>query len=180
MTATASSAPGVSRWGRRLRWAAGAAGLAGIDLAVKAWAQSALVGAPIEAGPVDLRLAFNPGAAFSIAADAPSWVMLTITTLITAVVALGGWFVAPRANLLTRLSLAAILGGAAANVIDRVPDGLVTDYLHTGWWPTFNLADSFIVLGALALVVTTLIGTDESERSSSDKPASANPAAELN
>src|SRR3546814_17600743 len=44
----------------------------------KAWAQSALDGSPIEAGPLDLRLAFNPGAAFSIAADAPSWVMLSI------------------------------------------------------------------------------------------------------
>src|SRR5690606_23393412 len=128
-----------------------AAALAGIDLALKVWAQIALDGSPIEAGPVDLRLAFNPGAAFSIAADAPSWVMLSVTTLITTAVAVGGWVVAPRANLLTRVALAAILGGAVANVIDRAPDGLVTDYLHTGWWPTFNLADTFIVLGAIAL-----------------------------
>ncbi|MBC7299701.1 MULTISPECIES: signal peptidase II [Nocardia] len=165
MTATATSAPAVSRWGRRLRWVAAAAVLAGLDLALKAWAQSALDGSPIEAGPVDLRLAFNPGAAFSIAADAPSWVMLSITTVITTAVAVVGWVLAPRANLLTRVALAAILGGAAANVIDRVPDGLVTDYLHTGWWPTFNLADTFIVLGAIALVATTLIGnSDEREQ----------------
>ncbi|MGY1948585.1 signal peptidase II [Nocardia asiatica] len=164
MTATASSAPTVSRWGRRLRWVAAAAALAGIDLTLKAWAQNALEGAPIEAGPVDLRLAFNPGAAFSIAADAPSWVMLTLTTVITTAVAVGGWVVAPRANLLTRVALAAILGGAAANVIDRAPDGVVTDYLHTGWWPTFNLADTFIVLGATALIIATLIGnSDERE-----------------
>ncbi|PKV77136.1 signal peptidase II [Nocardia fluminea] len=168
MTAAATSAPTVSRWGRRLRWATGAAVLAGLDLALKAWAQSALDGSPIEAGPLDLRLAFNPGAAFSIAADAPSWVMLSITTVITTAVAVAGWVLAPRANLLTRIALAAILGGAAANVIDRVPDGLVTDYLHTGWWPTFNLADTFIVLGAVVLVITTLIGnTDEREQLSS-------------
>ena len=154
MTATASSAPTVSRWGRRLRWVAAAAALAGIDLTLKAWAQTTLAGAPIEAGPVDLKLAFNPGAAFSIAADAPSWVMLTLTTVITTAVAVGGWVVA----------LAAILGGAAANVIDRAPDGVVTDYLHTGWWPTFNLADTFIVLGATALIIATLIGnSDERE-----------------
>ncbi|BAD60559.1 signal peptidase II [Nocardia thailandica] len=169
MTATASSAPTVSRWGRRLRWAITAAVLAGLDLALKAWAQTALDGAPVEAGPVDLRLAFNPGAAFSIAADAPSWVMLSITTVITTGVAVGGWVLAPRASLLTRVALAAILGGAAANVIDRAPDGLVTDYLHTGWWPTFNLADSFIVLGAIALIITTLIGnSDEREQLSPD------------
>ena len=169
MTVTASSAPTDSRWGRRLRWATAAATLAGIDLALKARAQTALDGSPIEAGPVDLRLAFNPGAAFSIAADAPSWVMLTLTTLITTAIAVGGWVVAPRANLLTRLGLAALLGGAAANVIDRAPDGLVTDYLHTGWWPTFNLADTFIVLGVIALIITTLIGnSDEREQLSPD------------
>ena len=33
-------------------------------------------------------------------------------------------------------------------------DGVVTDYLHTGWWPTFNLADTAIVVGALLLVLT--------------------------
>ncbi|BDT85575.1 signal peptidase II [Nocardia cyriacigeorgica] len=169
MIATVSSASPVSRWGRRLRWAAAAAALAGIDLALKVWAQIALDGSPIEAGPVDLRLAFNPGAAFSIAADAPSWVMLSVTTLITTAVAVGGWVVAPRANLLTRVALAAILGGAVANVIDRAPDGLVTDYLHTGWWPTFNLADTFIVLGAIALIIPTLIGnSDEREQLSPD------------
>ena len=41
---------------------------------------------------------------------------------------------------------------------------MVTDYLHTGWWPTFNLADTFIVLGATALIIATLIGnSDERE-----------------
>ena len=39
-------------------------------------------------------------------------------------------------------------GGAFANVIDRARDGVVTDYLHTDWWPTFNLADAFISVGA--------------------------------
>ncbi len=40
-------------------------------------------------------------------------------------------------------------GGAAANLVDRAADGVVTDYLHSSWWPTFNLADTFIVLGAI-------------------------------
>lgn len=53
------------------------------------------------------------------------------------------------------LALAAMLGGAVANVIDRAGDGLVTDYLHTGWFPTFNLADVFVVTGAAALVVAS-------------------------
>ncbi|BBY46921.1 hypothetical protein MARA_03890 [Mycolicibacterium arabiense] len=53
------------------------------------------------------------------------------------------------------LALAAMLGGAVANVIDRAADGLVTDYLHTGWFPTFNLAGVFVVTGAAALVVAS-------------------------
>ncbi|MEU4808104.1 signal peptidase II [Nocardia fluminea] len=171
MTAAATSVSTGSPWGRRLRWAAAATGVAAADLGIKAWARTALDGSPIEAGPVDLRLAFNPGAAFSIGSEAPTWVMLTITAVITGVIAVAGWWIAPRADVLTRIALAAIGGGAAANVIDRAADGLVTDYLHTGWWPTFNLADSFIVLGAGALVVSTLIGTSDERAPGSPQAA---------
>lgn len=37
---------------------------------------------------------------------------------------------------------------------------MVTDYLHTGWWPTFNLADVFIVCGGLAMVALSWRRTD--------------------
>ena len=47
----------------------------------------------------------------------------------------------------------AVLGGASANLIDRALNGHVTDYLHTGWWPTFNVADTCIVLGALTFAI---------------------------
>ncbi|MBF6439585.1 signal peptidase II [Nocardia cyriacigeorgica] len=164
MTLTALPAPAGSRWGRRLRWAVAVSAVAGIDLGIKAWARIALDGSPIEAGPVDLRLAFNPGAAFSIAADAPAWVMVALTTVITTAVVVAGWWLAPRASLLTRGGLAALGGGAVANVIDRVPDGVVTDYLHTGWWPTFNLADTAIVAGAAALVFANLTRSSDERR----------------
>ncbi len=51
--------------------------------------------------------------------------------------------------------MAALPGGALANVIDRTADAMVTDYVHTGWFPTFNLADAFIVTGAAILVVAS-------------------------
>ena len=44
-----------------------------------------------------------------------------------------------------------MIGGAVANVVDRARDGVVTDYLHTGWWPTFNLADTFLVTGFIVI-----------------------------
>ncbi|GAC78388.1 signal peptidase II [Gordonia sp. LUNF6] len=133
-----------------------------VDVAVKAWAVDALDGTRIEAGPVDLQLAFNSGAAFSFAATAPGWVLLVIPAAVTCGVAVLGWRTADSHGLLWRVAIAAVLGGAIANIIDRIPDGKVTDYLHTGWWPTFNLADTFIVLGALTLVVCIIVDPHES------------------
>lgn len=46
-----------------------------------------------------------------------------------------------------------MIGGAVANLVDRARDGVVTDYLHTGWWPTFNLADTFLVTGFSVIAV---------------------------
>lgn len=59
----------------------------------------------------------------------------------------------------TRLRLAAfaaVFGGAVANLTDRAGDGVVTDYLRSGWWPTFNLADTAIVTGAILLVLSSM------------------------
>ena len=150
---------------RRCGLLAVAVGLAATDLAVKAWATSALAdGAVIGTGPVQLRLAFNPGAAFSIAADAPAWVLPTVTGIITFIVAVTSWRMAPGTGHLGRLGLAAILGGASANLIDRFPDGVVTDYLHTGWWPTFNLADTSFIVGGAAILITLTAFRSPDER----------------
>ncbi|MCK5518833.1 MAG: signal peptidase II, partial [Alphaproteobacteria bacterium] len=58
--------------------------------------------------------------------------------------------------------LSLIIGGALANVIDRVRFGAVIDFIdfHNGkyHWPAFNAADSFIVLGAMILMCVTLFG----------------------
>ncbi|PIB03967.1 MULTISPECIES: signal peptidase II [Streptomyces] len=85
---TASISESAARSGalrRRTELLTLAAVLAGTDLAIKAWAEQALPGAPVEGGPLDVQLAFNPGVAFSFAADAPVWTMLAVTGLIAAV-----------------------------------------------------------------------------------------------
>ena len=66
------------------------------------------------------------------------------------------WTGAPTATRLRLAAFAAVLGGAVANLTDRARDGVVTDYLHSGWWPTFNLADTAIVTGALLLVLSSM------------------------
>ncbi|MGW5721467.1 signal peptidase II [Amycolatopsis sp. NPDC003865] len=126
-----------------------------VDLLLKWWAEADLPGRVISLGLIDLRLAFNPGVAFSLGAGMPSWIVLTITGLISAGVAVFAWREAPKIPLAGSLGLAAVLGGALGNVIDRAGDGVVTDYLHTGWWPTFNLADVFIICGAGLLLLAT-------------------------
>lgn len=58
-------------------------------------------------------------------------------------------------NRLFRLSLSFVLGGAAGNLVDRIFKGAVTDFLDFHFWsynyPTFNVADSFIVIGGILL-----------------------------
>ena len=55
-----------------------------------------------------------------------------------------------------RISYSLIIGGALGNIMDRMNDGYVTDFLQFHWrhwyYPTFNIADSFIVCGILLLL----------------------------
>ena len=44
-------------------------------------------------------------------------------------------------------ALGLLIGGSVSNLVDRVRLGHVTDFLDFGWWPAFNLADTFIVVG---------------------------------
>jgi signal peptidase II len=49
------------------------------------------------------------------------------------------------------------VGGSVSNLADRVRLGHVTDFLDLGFWPAFNLADTFIVVGVGLLVAAALI-----------------------
>lgn len=148
-------AAGVTR--ARVALAATAVALAVLDLGLKAWAGRALAdGAAVDLRVIQLRLAFNPGVAFSLGDTLPSPVVLGVTGLIIAGLAVFAWRATRTATLPARLALAAVLAGAIANLVDRAADGVVTDYLHTGWFPTFNLADVFITLGGGALVLASL------------------------
>lgn len=142
---------------------------AGADLAVKAWAQEVLQGNPIDASPVGLRLAYNPGVAFSLGTSFPAEVLVIVTAVITGAIALFAWRAVRGLTLLCQIAVAAVLGGALANLIDRAADGLVTDYLHTGWWPTFNLADTFIVVGAISLVAHDFLRMGKSRNGSDEQ-----------
>ena len=142
--------------GRMRTWLFGTAVVvAAVDLAVKAAAARDLAarGTVDVFGPVDLRLLFNPGAAFGLGAALPAAAVVTVTGLVIVGVAVFAWRMVPTLGWVGWLGLALVLGGAVGNVTDRALDGVVTDYLHTGWWPTFNLADVAIVTGAGLLLL---------------------------
>jgi signal peptidase II len=56
-----------------------------------------------------------------------------------------------------RIALAAIAGGALGNVIDRIREGAVTDFIrwhiHDHLWPIFNVADAALLVGVVLLVL---------------------------
>jgi len=73
---------------------------------------------------------------------------------------------------LLRVSIALMLGGAFGNLIDRIHQGHVTDFIHVGPWPVFNLADSAIVVG-LIIMGWLLVMRREKDSSDEDEPDNA-------
>lgn len=160
MSADAATRPVVPvRSARRFRtvlllWAAL---LAGADLIVKALAEAMLSdGTTTDLGPINIRLLYNRGVAFSLGADLAPWIVVAATGLIIAALT---WYTVSSAPALTRLSRAGaalLLGGAVGNFIDRLDGNGVVDYLHSGWFPTFNLADVFVTTGVVLLILGTV------------------------
>lgn len=109
-----------------------------------------------------LTLGYNTGVAFGLFANGGRW-PLVVTGFVIAglVIFLLKGLLAGELPRLAAWPIGLILGGAIANFADRLPDGRVTDFLDVGLdaarWPTFNLADSFIVVGAAILLWTSLI-----------------------
>lgn len=104
----------------------------------------------------NLTLGFNRGVSFGFLGDgaAGPWLLSALAVAIIVALALWAWRSASRAE---AAALGAIIGGAVGNVIDRVRQGAVTDFLDLhafGWhWPTFNLADVGISGGVGLLLV---------------------------
>lgn len=66
---------------------------------------------------------------------------------------------------LASVSFAFIIGGALGNLYDRVIVGYVRDFITLGFWPSFNLADSFITLGTIGIIIIiTLIDTKQQKQ----------------
>jgi len=108
---------------------------------------------------LNFTLLYNPGAAFSFLADAGGWQKFFFTGLAFAVSGWLGWqIVQRRFSPLMNWAAAFIMGGALGNVIDRLLHGHVIDFIQVHWqqswyYPAFNIADSFICVGAALMVL---------------------------
>lgn len=130
--------------------------VAGVVTVTEAAERRLTGGRIVDLGILRLRLIHNPGVAFSLGASLPTWSVLAVTGLITVGLAVYAWRSVPVLGVPGQAGLAAVLAGAMSNVVDRASDGVVTDYLHTGWFPTFNLADILVTIGTVLLVLTVL------------------------
>ena len=100
----------------------------------------------------------NVGAAFSFLAGAAGWQRWFFTGIGSVAALFILWLLKSHAGQkLFSFALACILGGAIGNVIDRLAYGYVVDFLqfhYAGWYfPSFNVADSAITVGAAALIL---------------------------
>ncbi len=127
-------------------------------------------------------LVYNSGAAFGLHLGQYSRSIFTILT-IAALVILGRLYRATRSgDVMRAVSLALVCGGAVGNLIDRIRSSLgVVDFIDVGFgdsrWPTFNIADMAVSIGAF-LLAWVLWGEDteaESLASAATAPATSEP-----
>ena len=110
---------------------------------------------------ISLKYTTNSGSAFGLFQD-------QTTLLIVASVFAVGFLVYfykthARPRKLLRLAIGLQLGGAIGNLLDRIRDGTVVDFIDVGPWPTFNIADSSIVVGMAILVGLLTLWNDKAE-----------------
>ena len=105
---------------------------------------------------VRLTLVYNKGAAFGLyVGNYSRWIFMVLT--IIALVILARLYAATRnGDLIRSVSLALVCGGAVGNLIDRISSGMgVVDFIDVGVgdsrWPTFNVADMAVSIGAFLL-----------------------------
>lgn len=112
----------------------------------------------------------NTGAAFSFLAGAGGWqrwFFVVLASVVSVVIAIWLWRIRKEGPLVLMAGLALVLGGAIGNLIDRARLGYVTDFFQVwfGDWafPSFNVADAGITVGAAFLIIDALFLSGRTE-----------------
>lgn len=120
-------------------------------------------------GPFSIHHVQNSGIAFGLFAQATGVVI--VLTLVAV-----GWMIvyfsrSGARHPLLPVAVGLLIGGSVSNLADRIRLGHVTDFLDLRYWPAFNLADSFIVIG-VAILLGALVSADRAPR----RPGGLDPA----
>ena len=91
----------------------------------------------------------NTGAAFGLLRDQSILFVVIGVVVVGSIVVYARYL--PHDQLLVQFALGLQLGGALGNMIDRVRQGHVTDFIYFHFWPAFNVADAAIVVGVILL-----------------------------
>ena len=124
-------------------------------------------------GVLNFHYSENPGAAWGILSD-HRWVFLVVSSVAIAGMIAYLFFTRKNKDLLLNVALSFFIGGGIGNMIDRIAQGYVVDFLEFGFmdFPIFNVADSFVTVGAV-LIVIYLIRDLARERRNKKNPEAA-------
>ncbi len=115
----------------------------------------------------NLTMVWNKGISFGLFQSGSPWPLIFISLAISGI--FGFWLTRTK-SWVEAVSLSMVIGGALGNVLDRLHFGAVADFLDfyiADWhYPAFNLADSFITVGIVILVMNSLFLSRENERGS--------------
>lgn len=121
---------------------------------------------------LDITYTLNPGAAFSMLADAPPWLRKTflLSMACAAIIVLAVMIVRADRVSISSVAFALIMGGAVGNLIDRAIRGRVIDFMRAHYYdlnyPIFNVADSAISIGVALIILTAFFGSDDEPKPS--------------
>ena len=112
--------------------------------------------------------AWNTGVSFSIFSGGGKAGVYVLSAVALAIVAALIWWLKNEKNKLLQMSIGFIIGGAIGNVIDRLRFGAVFDFLDVHafgkHWPAFNVADSFICIGAVLIIICSILEEKEDKK----------------
>lgn len=137
-----------------------------LDQATKWWAMTVIpddVAIAVVEGWWNWRRSYNPGAAFGLLGGAGGWQRPVLAALALGVSAylVYSLYRLPRRAWRLAVPYALVIGGALGNAADRLSRGQVVDFIQWYWrdffWPSFNVADMAIVIGAVAIAANGLM-----------------------
>lgn len=105
----------------------------------------------ILSGILELRVSFNTGVAFSI--PIPNLAMLILGPILIGILV---WLASKYCDLaepLTKIVLSLFVAGASGNLLNRIWTGSVIDFIDFSFWPSFNLADSYLTAATFLIII---------------------------